>query len=217
MRAAIIVASGSSRRMGFDKLAAEFAGERVLVRTVRAFLAVEEIGQVVVVTPEERFSWLAGLDGRLERVDGGAERADSVARGLAALGAEVELVAVHDGARPLVREEEIGACFSAAGEFGAAALARRVTETLKRADAQGLTLEGVDREGLWAMETPQVFRADLLRQAYEEVRARGVVVTDEVSALELIGVRTKLVENFAPNLKITVRGDLRMAERLLEG
>lgn len=216
MRAAIIVASGSSRRMGFDKLAAEFAGERVLVRTVRAFLACENISQVVVVTPEERFSWLSGLDGRLERVDGGAERSESVANGLTALAEEISLVAVHDGARPLVREEEIEACFQVAAETGAASLGRKITETLKRVDVDGFITESVSRDDLWIMETPQIFRKDLLIKAYDEVKKRGDLVTDEVSALQIIGVATKLVENFSPNPKITVKGDLRMAERLLD-
>ncbi len=215
MRAVIIVASGKSRRMGFDKLAAELAGERVLVRTVRAFLACPDIAQVLLVTPEERYQWLAGLDERLQRVGGGVERADSVARGLSALSAEVDLVAVHDGARPLVGRGEIGSCFELAAEFGAACLGHRVTETLKRADADGMITESVDRGQLWVMETPQVFKKDLLAKAYTEVKKQGARVTDEVSALQLIGVSTRLVENFSPNPKITLRGDLELAERLL--
>lgn len=202
--------------MGFDKLAAELAGERVLVRSVRAFLRCETISQVVLVTPEERFSWFSELDDRLQRVDGGVERSESVARGLAALREDISLVAVHDGARPLVRVEEIEACFQAAAESGAASLGRRVTETLKRADAQGLITESVSRDDLWIMETPQIFRKDLLCKAYDEVKKRQEVVTDEVSALQLIGVATKLVENFSPNPKITIAGDLRLAERLLD-
>ena len=215
--AAIIVASGSSRRMGFDKLSAEIRGTPVLARTVRAFMAAEEITRVIVVCPEDRFRLLDGeaFPKPLDRVEGGEQRQDSVANGLALLGPDDLLVAVHDGARPLVRPESIDACIAAARQHGAATLAHAVTDTIKKADTGNFARSSVDRSDLWAMETPQVFRSALLREAYAAVAERGLAVTDEVSALEAIGVPTKLVTSPFPNPKITVPADIHLAAALL--
>ena len=207
-RAAIIVASGSSRRMGFDKLAALIDGNPVLWHSVRAFSSNSSITQVVVVTPPERFEWLSDLGGKLHRVDGGKERSDSVNAGLAALNPDITHVAIHDGARPLVSPQSITATFEAAQKTGAAALARRVTETLKRSSPEGITTESVSRENLWIMETPQIFSRALIKQAYQQVASGDAQITDEVSALQLLGQGTTLVENAQPNPKITVQADL---------
>lgn len=207
-RAAIIVASGSSRRMGFDKLAALIDGNPVLWHSVRAFSSNSSITQVVVVTPPERFEWLSDLGEKLHRVDGGKERPDSVNAGLAALNPDITHVAIHDGARPLVSPQSITATFEAAQKTGAAALARRVTETLKRSSPEGITTESVSRENLWIMETPQIFSRVLIKQAYQKVASGDAQITDEVSALQLLGQGTTLVENAQPNPKITVQADL---------
>ena len=207
-RAAIIVASGSSRRMGFDKLAALIDGNPVLWHSVRAFSSNSSITQVVVVTPRERFEWLSDLGEKLHRVDGGKERPDSVNAGLAALNPDITHVAIHDGARPLVSPQSIIATFEAAQKTGAAALARRVTETLKRSSPEGVTTESVSRENLWIMETPQIFSRVLIKQAYQQVASGDAQITDEVSALQLLGQGTTLVENAHPNPKITVQADL---------
>ncbi len=217
MFAAVIVAAGSGRRAGFDKLAAPLAGLPVLRRSVDAFV---EAGceAVVVVCPPERWE-LVGLGAAdfpvpVLRVDGGAERQDSVAAGLAVLPLAVRWVAVHDGARPLITPAGIRACLAACSRTGAAACAHPVVDTLKRADAEGRSLpEPVSREGLWGMETPQIFDRRLLELAYEQVKERDLVVTDEVSALEAIGVSTVLVQVGA-NMKITLPGDLELAECL---
>ncbi|MBR00441.1 MAG: 2-C-methyl-D-erythritol 4-phosphate cytidylyltransferase [Verrucomicrobiales bacterium] len=207
-RAAIIVASGSSRRMGFDKLAALIDGNPILWHSVRAFSSNSSITQVVVVTPPERFEWLSDLGEKLHRVDGGKERSDSVNAGLAALNSDITHVAIHDGARPLVSPQSITATFEAAQKTGAAALARRVTETLKRSSPEGVTIESVSREDLWIMETPQIFSRVLIKQAYQQVASGDAQITDEVSALQLLGQGTTLVENIYPNPKITVQADL---------
>jgi 2-C-methyl-D-erythritol 4-phosphate cytidylyltransferase len=202
--------------MGFDKLASPLAGIPVLRRTLDAFLDAESIAEIVIVCPEERWSLLGGgFPKPVTRVDGGRDRQDSVAAGLAALSANARYVAVHDGARPLVSPEDIDRCVAAAADHRAAALARRVTETLKRSDPAGFSTEAVSREDLWFMETPQVFEILLLREAYQSVGSRGLAVTDEVSALESIGVRVKFVESGHPNLKITTPADLALAEALL--
>ncbi|BCU78565.1 2-C-methyl-D-erythritol 4-phosphate cytidylyltransferase [Luteolibacter sp. LG18] len=214
---AIVVAAGSSRRMGFDKLAAPLAGVPVLRRSVEKFIAASSVSSVVVVAPQDRFDELLGGDFSkpVTRVDGGANRQDSVQNGLAAVPEGTTLVAIHDGARPLVTPEAIDRCLAAAAEHGAAALARPVTETLKRADADGLARESVDRELLWFMETPQCFQLPLIQRAYAEVNLCQLTVTDEVSAMEAIGIPTLLVDARAPNLKITHPSDLALAAALL--
>jgi len=214
---AILVAAGSSRRMGFDKLAAPLAGKPVLRRTLEAFLASDVIEHVVVVAPRDRFDALLSVDYAkpVIRVDGGQDRQDSVRNGLAAVPENCDLVAVHDGARPLVSPADIARCVEAARTTGAVALARPVTETLKRSDAEGFARESVDRDLLWFMETPQIFRTSLLREACAVVMDRKLVTTDEVSALEAIGRPTRLIASVAPNPKITHPSDLVLAEALL--
>lgn len=215
MFCAVIVAAGSSRRAGFDKLAASLDGVPVLRRSVDSFVSAGAAA-VVVVCPEQRWTETGLAETPFPipvlRVEGGAERQDSVKKGLDALPAETRMVAVHDGARPLVTPEGIRACLHAAEETGAAACAHPVVDTLKRADDRARTLpEVVSREHLWGMETPQIFNLSLLRKAYKQVAEKGLVVTDEVSAVESIGVQTRLVQVGA-NLKITLPGDLELAE-----
>jgi 2-C-methyl-D-erythritol 4-phosphate cytidylyltransferase len=213
--AAVIVAAGASRRMGLDKLMANVGGRPLLQWTLDAFLRCGAIDRIVVVGPEERFAQLA-TSGPKEvlRVDGGAERYHSVVAGLREVRGS-DIVAVQDGARPLVTPPQIEECLQAARDHGAAALARRVTETLKRATDEDMTCGPVPRENLWIMETPQVFRTATLIEAYEHVGREGLQVTDDVSAAEAIGVPTRLVENRDPNLKATTPADLVVIERLL--
>ena len=194
--------------MGFDKLAAQWRGKTILWHSVHAFSSLEEIAQVIVVTPPDRFAWLADLGPKLNRINGGRERSDSVAAGLMALKNEISHVAIHDGARPLVSPESIRATFAAAEATEAASLARRVTETLKRATPEGITSESVSRDNLWVMETPQIFSRDLIQKAYQSVSSGDTTITDEVSALQLLNHGTTLVENPSPNPKITIKADL---------
>lgn len=214
---AILVAAGSSRRMGFDKLAAPLAGKAVLRRTLEAFLACDVIEAIVVVAPEDRFApFLTDSFAKpVIRADGGQDRQDSVRNGLAAVPASCDYVAVHDGARPLVSDRDILQCLEAAHRYGAAALARPVTETLKRSDVEGFARESVDRELLWFMETPQIFKKSMLQQACDHVLTHRLTTTDEVSAMETLGISTKLVASVAPNPKITHSSDLDLAEALL--
>lgn len=209
---AIIVAAGSSRRMGFNKLLADLDGTSVIRRSVMAFATHHRITRVLVVTSsreiEEEIQDLA------EVVPGGDERYHSVWNGLQAAG-ECALVAVHDGARPLIDAESISACLHEAAARSAAACARRIADTVKRADGENRVTEAIDRANLWAMETPQCFRTELLRKAYRTVLDQSLPVTDEVSAVEAIGEPVYLVENPRPNLKITWPGDLETAARLL--
>ncbi len=215
--AAIIVAAGRSQRMGFDKMLSMLNGQPVLQWSLDAFLEAEEIDTIVVVTSAERFAKLAPGTGKpVLRAEGDEERYLSVIRGMEALPSKPEYVTVHDGARPLVLPGQIDAVVRTARDKGAAALARRMTETLKRSDSQCLTSESLSRENLWIMETPQAFRFDMLSDAYNLIKERDIQVTDEVSAVEAVGIATKLVENQRPNPKVTVSGDLPLAEAVLD-
>lgn len=213
--AAIIVAAGSSRRMGFDKLTADLCGRPVLAHAMEAFAACPEVAEIIVVTSPERFDLVRSQQcPKLSAViEGGSERHLSVWNGLQKASPANGLIAVHDGARPLIAPRAIQACAEAARQSGAAALAHRVVETLKRSVPGGcVAAESVSRENLWAMETPQIFRRDLLLAAYQKVLEQGQTVTDEVSAVQILGRSVQLVENAGFNPKITVPSDLRLAE-----
>lgn len=221
MTAAIIVAAGSSRRMGFDKLAAPLLGKPVLQHTLAAFDACAAVDHIIVVGGDETrasvLEWIkAGCFTKpVTAVAGGAERHFSVAEGLKHLPPQTEIVAVHDGARPLISPEQISRCIAKARELGAVACARPVTETLKRADKHGIITSSIDRAHAWIMETPQVFDRALLEEAYTAVLREGLTVTDEVSAVQHLGAKVHVVENTSPNLKITHPSDLSLAERLM--
>lgn len=220
--AAVIVAAGSSRRVGFDKLMAPLGNGTVLEASFKIFNNSPLIDRIVLVANEERFSALMGKNDALKksilRADGGEERYLSVMAGLDLLcEEEVDYVAVHDGARPLLHPEQLGKCIESAIIHGAAACARPVVDTLKKADAGQFTLPDIiDRNCLWSMETPQIFRLKDLKKAYRKVYESGEVVTDEVSAMERVGKKTYLVQNKWPNPKITHPGDLEMAQLLWE-
>lgn len=216
----IIVAAGSGRRMGFDKLLAPLQNEPVLLHTIRAFATHPEVSEIILVCPQDRYDALgldeAAFSSTITRIDGGTERHHSVSNGLAEISPDSDYCAIHDGARPLISHQAISKCYTTAQKEGAAALARPATETIKRVSTEGLITESVSRENLWFMETPQIFSTQLIKKAYEEVENSGKLVTDEVSALQLIGVQTQVVLNESPNVKITYPQDLPLAEMLLQ-
>lgn len=215
--AVIIVAAGSSRRMGFNKLLALLGGEPVLRRTLGVFEKCEDVGEIILVASDEvraeAEEWHVPKLARI--VAGGTERQFSVKAGLDAISAECDVIAVHDGARPLVSVAQVSRCIEAARARGAVTCARSVTETMKRADAEGRITDSIDREHAWIMETPQIFRREIIMGAYEAVLRDGVLVTDEVSAVQHFGQPVFVIENPEPNPKITLPGDIQTAERFL--
>lgn len=225
MIAAIIVAAGQGTRMGpnVDKLFLEVAGKPVVAHTWARFDALDEIGEIVVVVRagmEEEFHKLArehGVRKPYRLVPGGKERQDSVWNGLQALSPGIEIVAIQDGARPCTSLRQIRDTLSAAREHGAAVAAQRVTDTIKES-ADGKTVSAhLDRSRLWAVQTPQAFRVTVIREALGRVRERGLLVTDDTAACELIGQPVHLVGSVAPNPKVTVPADLPYVELLLRG
>ncbi len=221
MLSAIIVAGGSSQRMGFDKLLALLGDNPVLAHTIDAFERTESVREIILVARAERVTEFKELVRQsdfkkvIRVVAGGKHRQDSVRAGLSSLAADTNFIAVHDAARPLVMPEQIELVLASAREHGAAALAEPVTDTLKRADENRLVTGGVSREGLYAMQTPQIFARELLERAYAGVAANNLSVTDEVSAVEHIGAKVVLVPNDEWNLKITYPRDLFLAQAAL--
>jgi 2-C-methyl-D-erythritol 4-phosphate cytidylyltransferase len=221
MLTAIIVAGGSSQRMGFDKLLALLGHKPVLAHTIDAFEQTESVQEIILVARAERVAEFQELvrqsDFKKVRrvVAGGKHRQDSVRAGLESLDASADYVAVHDAARPLVMPEQIERVLAVARERGAAALAELVTDTLKRADENRLVTGGVSRDGLYAMQTPQIFARALLERAYAGVATNNLSVTDEVSAVEHLGAKVVLVPNDEWNVKITYPRDLFLAQAAL--
>lgn len=221
MTSAIIVAAGSSRRMGFNKLMAPLCGEPVLRRTLGVFQQCAAIDEIIVVTSDalrmEIDVWRSsGFEKITKIIAGGAERHLSVNAGLLALNPACDIVAVHDGARPLISVNQITRCVEAARTQAAVACARPMTETLKRCDSDGRITDSIDRANAWIMETPQVFQRELLVRAYDAVIRDSLLVTDEVSAVQHLGEPVFVVENAEPNPKITFPADILLAQRFVD-
>lgn len=203
------------------KVFLELAGTPVWLRSLRAFAHRTDIVERWLVLSEEDVDWFEShygsvLDAEGTRiVVGGEQRADSVRNALARVGPEVQLVAVHDAARPLISADVIDRVFARAAELGGAIAAEPITATLKRADAQGLITETVPRESLFAAQTPQVFRRDWLKQAYAEGRVDQP--TDEAQLIASSGFPVALVAGSPMNLKITTASDWQVAETWLRG
>lgn len=228
--AALIVAAGSSLRFGQDKVVAIVQGAPLISYSLKAFAQAPSIEKIILVVPsgrEEEFSNIVeainvpALRAITQVVSGGSSRHQSVQRGVAALPASMTFVAIHDGARPLITPELIEKSLHAAYHHGAAALALPVTDTLHRADSDGKAQENIDRNHLWAMQTPQVFRVvDLINGltvtgVQHESSFEKRSPTDEVSALLQHGVKVHLIENQEPNFKVTYPEDLVLVEAYL--
>lgn len=219
--AVILPAAGKSSRFSQQrkKVFVELKGRPVWVRTAEQFVNRDDVVQTILVVSPDDLEWfkekfrpnLAFMN--IEVVTGGAERADSVLNGLARVQPDVDFVAVHDAARPLIVKEWIDQVFRAAEQHEAAILATPVTSTLKRV-GQNLSIEQtVSRANLWEAQTPQVFRRELLVNAYA---SRGKLQpTDEAQLVENFGRTVKIVLGSSLNLKITTQEDFRIAEQLL--
>jgi|SRR5262249_2396412 len=219
MLTAIIVAAGSSERMGFDKLFALVSGKPVIAHTIAAFENTKCVDEIILVGRADSLRELQKLIGQPTKVKqivaGGAERSDSVRAGLEHVDSKSDYVAVHDAARPMITPEKITCVFEAARANAAASLAEPINDTLKRADTDLAVKESVDRSGIYGMQTPQVFERKLLEEAYELVAKKKISVTDEVSAVELLGRKIVLVPNYDFNFKVTYPRDLPLAEFVL--
>ena len=222
--AVILPAAGRSSRF-HDRRKKQFTeldGRAVWVRTAELFISRDDVCQTILaVAPEDREEFSQRFGANLafmgvEVVDGGAERVDSVMRALEKVRDSVELVAIHDAVRPCLMREDIDKVFEAAQKTGAAVLATPVRDTLKKGAPDGTVMETVSRERLWAVQTPQVFRRDILLKAYANRARAGKSITDDSQLVEATGTKVTLVEGPVTNIKITTKRDLILAKAILE-
>lgn len=221
----VIPAAGSGRRMGAaerPKQYIELAGRTLLEWAIAPFLEHPALERIVIVLSSDDLHWRRtqlASEPRIVRAVGGTERAESVRAGLTALSREAgpeDWVLVHDAARPCLTSADLKRLISALSEDAVGGLlATPVVDTLKRADDQGFVAQTVPRAGLWRALTPQMFRYGVLERALGAAAEQGVVVTDEAQAVEMLGLRAKLIEGDPDNLKITTPPDLERAARIL--
>ena len=223
MVSAIIVAAGKGTRMGpqVDKLFVELDGCPIVAHTWRRFEEAGCIDELVLVVRDGMQPAFASLAKKYKfkkgfrLVAGGKERQDSVWNGLEGLSPQTEIVAIQDAARPCTTPALIAATVAAARETGAAVAAQAVTDTIKESRDGKLVEHTLDRSRLWAVQTPQTFRVETIRRALSAVRQRGLLVTDDTAACELIGQPVQLVLSTQPNPKVTRPEDLPWVETLL--
>lgn len=223
MVSAVIVAAGKGTRMGpdVDKLFLEIAHRPVVAHTWDRFDKASCIDEIVLVVRDgmqSAFEQMAG-DFQFTKphrfVPGGKERQDSVWNGLEAVSASCDIVAIQDAARPCTNATLIAATVAAARESGAAVAAQPVTDTIKESADGKLVEKTLDRTRLWSVQTPQTFRLDVIRRALLEVRRRGLSVTDDTAACELVQQPVRLIREGGPNPKVTHPCDIPYVEMLL--
>lgn len=220
---AVILAAGLGKRMqaGHNKQFIEICGQSVLTHTLTVFAQIPEIAKIVLVVRAGEEDTCRNMipeiaESKTVLAIGGKERQDSVHNGIRAITWECEYILIHDGARPLVTEEVIRRTLLAAQNSGAAICAVPVKDTIKQADSDGNVLATIPRESLWAVQTPQVFRADLIRRAYENAYAHNYYGTDDASLVEYLGEAVKIVTGDYENIKITTPEDIPTAEQILQ-
>ena len=219
---AVIVSAGLARRMGgIDKVLAPLGELPVLVHTIYAFQDCPEVDEIIVVAREDlivevgRLCREFNLDKVKKVITGGEERIHSVQAGLREVDPEADLIAIHDGARPLVSQEIIRDTVARAALTGAAAPAIPLTDTIKRTE-DGIVQETVDRSSLWAVQTPQVFEAGLIKAATQKALEDGELLTDDCGAVERLGMKVTLTQGSRENIKITTPLDLILGEAILQ-
>ncbi len=219
----VLVAAGASTRMGEDKLMIDLGGLPLVVRTLRALDACVCLDEIVIVTKSEKIPMFSDLIRAfsIEKVKhivtGGETRMESALQGVRLCSPEAELIGVHDGARPFADPELISGVARAASEHGAAAPAITCRDTVRLARG-GKVTKTLDRDSVYLMQTPQVFRADLLRRALESAVRLGLTLTDDVEAVMLEDAEAEvwLVEGSDQNIKLTTPVDIAVARAILE-
>ena len=217
----VVVAAGTSSRMGFDKVLAEVGGLPVIVRCLQSFQDAPNINEVVVVTRTDLVPDVArlcqdyGLNKVVKVIRGGENRTQSARLGTLECDRKARLIAIHDGARPFVSVKVIEDAVAQAAANGAAAPAVPVKDTVKSA-RDGIVEQTLERSALYAVQTPQVFDGDLIRAALQKALDDGVELTDDCAAVERLGMKVVLTPGDERNIKLTTPTDLLIGEVLLE-
>ena len=218
---AVVVAAGRSQRMGFDKLLTPLAGQPLLLHTLERLLQTGVPREVVLVirpgSEAEMEAVIAPLQDRdsIRLVPGGEQRQDSVRAGLRVVQSSSEYVMVHDAARPFLTRELIEAVLEGAKSTGAAVCGLPCSDTMKEVTDEGLVKRTVDRSQFWNVQTPQIFRAPLLREAYQAAVKSGGTFTDDTAVVEHAGYPVQVVPYSGVNLKVTTPADWSLAEAYL--
>lgn len=214
---AIILGAGNGTRMKSEKskLLLEIGSKTVIERSVEAFLSVSDIDEIIVVARAQDIDIYSELltDERISFVIGGATRQQSVKNAVETVD-DAHLIIIHDGARPLIKCEDIEKTIRAAEEFSAAAVGVFVKDTIKIVDKQGFVESTPDRSTLFAVQTPQIFDFDLYKNAMQKADEQGLDFTDDCQLVELCGGKVKMVEGSYSNIKITTPDDIALAENL---
>ena len=220
LHTAVIVAAGSSQRMGQDKLTLQICGVPVIERTLLAFEACEAVHEIIIVTRADRLEEMSeigvrcGISKLRQVVIGGTTRAESSLAGVTAASRGSTLIGIHDAARPLITADEIAEVYQAAQDYQAAAPVLPLKDTVKVLE-DGKLVSTPPREGLAAVQTPQVFQADLIRAALTDAVEKKLAITDDCSAVEAMGLPIHAVEGWEDNLKITTPLDVVIAEEII--
>lgn len=219
----IVPAAGNASRMqGQDKILSHLGGKPVIVHTLLALQNCPYVDEVIVVTREDLMASIGDLARRWDCrkvtriVRGGASRAESVWIGVNRADQRAELIGIHDGARPLVSQQVLAEVFTKAVKAGAAAPAVPVKDTIKEVDKNGVVVRTVERESLRAVQTPQVFEASIIKAALQVAIEKNLPITDDCSAVELLGKKVLLTQGDYDNIKITTPGDLVLGEAILK-
>lgn len=221
---AVVVAGGKGTRMesSINKVFMDIAGKQAIVRVLETFEENEFINEIILVASQrdidyckKQFANKAEYQKIKEIVVGGKRRQDSVSNGLKMVSDQAEMILVHDGARPLVTHDIIDRSIEGALRYGAVTTAVPVKDTIKVADKDGFICETPERKKLWSVQTPQVFRKELLIQAYKNAEDSDIEATDDAMLAERLGHKIKLIEGSYENIKITTPEDIAIAEAII--
>jgi 2-C-methyl-D-erythritol 4-phosphate cytidylyltransferase len=219
----IVAAAGPGTRLGAaePKAFVGLQGAPLFIHTLRSLLAAPSISGAILVIPSAQKAraaeWIESLGPwrcPVQIVPGGVERQDSVRAGLAA--ADTDLIAVHDAARPFIDADVVEAAIDAAAEHGASIVAAAATDTTKRVDSDGWIVTTIPRQDVWLAQTPQIFLADVLREAHANAMQLNLTATDDSALVERLGYRVRVVPGNPENRKITTAADLRWAEWMID-
>ncbi len=219
--AVVIVAAGSSKRMGRDKILMDLGGMPVIARTLLAFQQADCIDEILVVTRHDRLQEIAdichnyGISKTSKVVVGGRTRAESALAGVSQVGEDIDIIAIHDAARPLISKNLIDRVICAAESNLAVAPAVRSTDTVRILNAKGAVTDTPDREFVALVQTPQAFSADIIKGALTRAVERQLPITDDCSAAEYMGVKVTIVDGEGDNIKLTTSRDIYLATKIL--
>ncbi len=223
--AAVVVAAGKGTRMGtsVSKQFLKLNGKEIIAHTLEKFQFCDGVDEIIVVTGKDSIDFIKEeileryhIDKAVSVVEGGSQRQDSVYNGLCAVSENAEIIVVHDGVRPFITRQDIQKTVVEAAASGACALGVRTKDTIKICAKDNIIIDTPDRSTMWFIQTPQTFRKDILKKAFEAARKEGFLGTDEAVLVERLCIPVKVVEGSYDNIKITTKEDLYIGEAFLK-